>query len=67
MARTISFNIKEKLAMLKIMIDISNHYSERLPYTSPIIRRRFETLLELSNGVEEATNMSLAKGAWYCK
>lgn len=61
MARTISFNIDEKLAILKIMIDISNHYSERLPYASQIIRRRSETLLELSNGVEEANNMSLAE------
>ena len=61
MARTIYFNINEKLAMLKIMIDISNHYSERLPYASQIIRRRSETLLELSNGMEEANNMPLTE------
>ena len=61
MARTIYFNLNEKLAMLKIMIDISNHYSERLPYAYQIIRRRSETLLELSNGVEEANNMPLAE------
>ena len=61
MARIIYFNIKEKLAILKIMIDISNHYSERLPYAYQIIRRRSETLLELSNGVEEANNMPLAE------
>ena len=61
MARTIYFNLNEKLAMLKIMIDISNHYSERLPYASQIIRRRSETLLELSNGVEEANNMLLTE------
>lgn len=47
--------------MLRIMIDISNHYSERLPYAYQIIRRRSETLLELSNGVEEANNMPLAE------
>ena len=61
MARTIYYNLNEKLAMLKIMIDISNHYSERLPYASQIIRRRSETLLELSNGVEEANNMLLTE------
>lgn len=61
MAKTIYFNLKEKLAMLKIMIDISNHYSERLPYASQTIRRRSETLLELSNGVEQANNMSLTE------
>lgn len=61
MARTIYFNLNEKLAILKIMIDISNHYSERLPHAYQIIRRRSETLLELSNGVEEANNMPLAE------
>ena len=61
MARIIYFNIKEKLAILKIMIDISNHYSERLPHAAQIIKRKSETLLELSNGVEEANDMSLTE------
>lgn len=59
MQRVIYFTKNEKLAMLKVMIDISNHYSERLPCASQIIKRKSETLLELSNGVEEANNMTL--------
>lgn len=59
MSRTIYFTKNEKLAMLKVMIDISNHYNERLPHAAQIIKRKSETLLELSNGVEEANNMPL--------
>ena len=47
MVRRISFNINEKLAMLKVMIDISNHYIDRLPHAYQIIQRESETLLEL--------------------
>lgn len=59
MSRVIYFTKNEKLAMLKVMIDISNHYSERLSHAAQIIKRKSETLLELSNGVEEANNMPL--------
>lgn len=61
MSRTIYFTKNDKLAMLKVMIDISNHYSERLPHAAQIIKRKSETLLELSNGVEEANDMSLTE------
>ena len=61
MSRVIYFTKNEKLAMLKVMIDISNHYSERLPHAAQIIKRKSETLLELSNGVEEANNMPLTE------
>lgn len=59
MSRVIYFTKNEKLAMLKVMIDLSNHYNERLPHAAQIIKRKSETLLELSNGVEEANNMPL--------
>ena len=59
MSRVIYFTKNEKLAMLKVMIDISNHYSERLPHAAQIIKRKSETLLELSSGVEEANNLPL--------
>ena len=61
MERVIHFTKNEKLAMLKILIDISNHYSERLPHASQIIRKKSIALLELSDGVEEASSMPLTK------
>lgn len=59
MAKVIYFTKNEKLAMLKVMIDISNHYSERLPCAPHITKRKSVTLLELSNGVKEANDMPL--------
>ena len=47
--------------MLKAMIDISNHYSQRLLYATQTIKRKSEPLLELSNGVGEANDVPLVE------
>lgn len=60
MAKTIVFNINEKLAMLKIMIDISNHYIERLPDAFKVIQETI-ALLKLPNGIAEVDNMSVSE------
>ena len=39
MATIISLKEKEKLAILKIMIDINNYYSERLPKAFKVIQK----------------------------
>lgn len=60
MARTISFNINEKLAILKIMIDIRNHYIERLPNAFKVIQETI-TLLKLPNDIIEVDNISVSE------
>ena len=60
MARTISFNINEKLAILKIMIDISNHYIERLPNAFKVIQETIP-LLKLPNDIIEVDNISVSE------
>lgn len=61
MSRAIFFTRNEKLAMLKIMIDISNHYKERLPLAFQIIQRKSVALLGSLNGVSEAEFMLLTE------
>ena len=60
MAKTIVFNINEKLAMLKIMIDISNHYIERLPDAFKVIQETI-ALLKLPNDTVEVDNISVSE------
>ena len=61
MSRVIYFTKNEKLAMLKIMIDISNHYKERLPHASQIIQKKSVALLGLPNGKIDAKSMLLTE------
>lgn len=59
MATIISFNKKEKLAMLKIMIEINNYYTERLPKAFEVIQE-FAILLDLDDGISEANAMPIS-------
>ena len=60
MAKVISFNIDEKLAIIRIMIDISNHYIERLPDAFKLIQKTI-VLFRLPNGIAEIDNMSVSE------
>ena len=59
MATIIILNEKNKLAILKIMIDINNHYSERLPKAFKIIQKTAR-FFNLSNGISVANDISIS-------
>lgn len=58
MATIISLKEKEKLAILKIMIDINNYYSERLPKAFKVIQKTAH-FFNLSNGIPVAYDMPI--------
>ena len=60
MARTIYLKKEEKLAMLKIMVDISNHYNERLPDTFKTIQET-AILFNMPNGIVEVDSISVSE------
>lgn len=60
MARTIDLKKEEKLAMLKIMVDISNHYNERLPDTFKTIQET-AILFNMPNGIVEVDSISVSE------
>ena len=59
MATIIILSEKNKLAILKIMIEINNHYSERLPQAFKVIQKTAR-FFNLSNGISVANDMSIS-------
>ena len=59
MAKIIPINKKEKLAILRILIDINNHYSTLFSKESFSIIQKASIFFNLPNGISEAYNMSI--------
>ena len=60
MANTIYLKKEEKLAMLIIMVDISNHYNERLPDAFKTIQET-AILFNMPNGISEVDNLPVSE------
>ena len=59
MATIISLKEKEKLAILKIMVEINNHYSERLPKAFRVMKKT-ACFFNLPNGISIAYDMPIS-------
>ena len=55
--KKITLTKEEKMAILKVMIDISNHYKERLPNAYKKIQE-IETIFRLPNGISAADKLA---------